>query len=277
MTDRTFWDAVVPDEELDHDDERVNRALRWRELERHLGGVKTILDVGAGTGAFSIPLAERGFAVTHVDVSPAMIGAARTKSTLPRYVEASAADLGRFADREFDLVLNMDGAISFAGAGWARVLAESCRVGRTLLTTVSHRGCMTATWLKYSLRASGRILPAVAEMLRKGTWDKDQFPENAEIYPAVCDIPHLKAFTREEFMGALAENGMTVLAARSLGSLTHLMLPHAVDVGVLAGVEDLCEEYDLALPGPGSFRRAGLLAVARHTGSPTKYSLQDSI
>ena len=40
MTAGSFWDAVVSDDEVDHDDERVNRALRWRELERHLDGVR---------------------------------------------------------------------------------------------------------------------------------------------------------------------------------------------------------------------------------------------
>ncbi len=224
-----------------------------------------MLDVGGGTGAFSIPIAERGFAVTHVDVSPSMLSAARAKSALPRYIEASADQLARFADGAFDLVLNMDGAISFAGPLWPRALAESCPVGRTLFTTVSNRACMSATWLAYSLRASGRVLPAVTEMLRTGSWDKDQFPESAELYPTVCDVPHFKAFTPDELAGALEQNGMTVLVARSLGSLTHLMLSHGRDATDVPGLVELCEEYDLAMPGSGSFRRAGLLAVARRT------------
>jgi len=62
--ERAWWEAKAPEEEQDLGDEAVNRALRWREIERHLAGVHTVLDVGAGTGAFSIPLAQRGFAVT---------------------------------------------------------------------------------------------------------------------------------------------------------------------------------------------------------------------
>ena len=31
-----FWDAMAPNEELDRDDEAINRALRWRVIEQHL-------------------------------------------------------------------------------------------------------------------------------------------------------------------------------------------------------------------------------------------------
>lgn len=253
-----FWDAVVPDEEVDRGDEALNRELRWRELRRHLDGVRTILDVGGGTGAFSIPLAEQGFTVTHLDISPAMLAAARAKSARPAYVEGDAADLA-FADASFDLVLNTDGAISFAGGAASRVLAETCRVGRKVFVTVSHRATMTATWLKYSLRATGRVLPAVSEMLRTGRWEADQFPENALIFPAVCDVPHLKAFTRAELTAALEANGLTVLAARPLGSLGYLMLPHGI--AATTDLADIAEELDTFFDGPGAFRRAGLLGV----------------
>ena len=70
--EKRWWNAKAPKEEGDIGDQAINRALRWREIERHLEGVETILDVGAATGAFSIPLGQRGFSVTHLDFSPAM-------------------------------------------------------------------------------------------------------------------------------------------------------------------------------------------------------------
>ena len=57
---KEFWDNISTKEELDKDDEYINRQLRWREIKRNLNGVKTILDIGAATGAFSIPLAKMG-------------------------------------------------------------------------------------------------------------------------------------------------------------------------------------------------------------------------
>ena len=74
--ERRWWNAKACKEEIDSGDEAVNRALRWRELERRLDGVQTILDVGGGTGAFSVPLAHRGFRVTHLDLSPEMLNLA---------------------------------------------------------------------------------------------------------------------------------------------------------------------------------------------------------
>lgn len=36
-----------------------------------------LCSLGGGTGAFTIPLAERGLRVTHLDLSPAMLNLAR--------------------------------------------------------------------------------------------------------------------------------------------------------------------------------------------------------
>src|SRR5512132_1200614 len=78
--ERAWWDAKAAQEDEAGGDTTINRALRWREVERNLTGVRTILDVGAGTGAYSIPLARRGFQVTHLDFSPRMLEMARSRA-----------------------------------------------------------------------------------------------------------------------------------------------------------------------------------------------------
>ena len=121
-----------------------------------MDGVGSILDVGGGTGAFSFPLARRGFDVTHVDFSPAMLTLAREKALDKgniRFVEANAADLSEFDDLSFDLILAMDGAISFAGTQAERALKECCRVTRsTLITTVSPLSSFVPRWVAASRR-----------------------------------------------------------------------------------------------------------------------------
>ena len=74
-----FWDEISQVEEVDYDDEMINRLLRFKAIQCHLPGVRKILDVGAATGAFSIPLARMGFDVVHLDLSDESILAAMWK------------------------------------------------------------------------------------------------------------------------------------------------------------------------------------------------------
>jgi len=161
--ERQWWDSKAAKEETDSADETINRALRWREIERHLDGVKSILDVGGATGAFSIPLAKRGFQVVHLDLSPEMLSIAREKAGgVPNieFAEGKASDLSQFSDRAFDLVLNMDGAISFSGTKAFPAIQETCRVAaKMVIVTVSHRAQMAASWVSGSLARTGRIAP----------------------------------------------------------------------------------------------------------------------
>ncbi len=274
--ERRWWDAKATREEQDLADEIVNRALRWREIERRLEGVHTILEVGAATGAFSIPLARRGYEVTHVDFSPAMLDLARQKAAELeniRFIEANAIDLSQFADRSFDLVLNMDGAISFCGSEAERALFESCRVARkTLIVTVSHRACMIPVWAQASLLTIGRIAPAVEAMVSRGAWHQDEYPENPTLTKGTTldYMGALHAFLPGELRDLLAQAGMRVLLCHGLGTLAQLVGREAVeraaqDPAVFEQFLDLCEHYDadIAPDGPGTRQRAGLIAVAQ--------------
>ena len=290
--ERAWWDAKAPKEEEDLADEVVNRALRWREIERHLAGVRTVLDVGAGSGAFSIPLARRGFAVTHVDFSPAMLALARRKAEVysrggshaagPQawepallqnleFVEANAAALP-FPDRSFDLVLNMDCAISFCGSLAEQALREACRITRkALILTVSHRAWMIPIWVSASVKVAERFLPAVEAMFDRGEWRQEQFSENPLLSKGVTQdyFPGFRAFLSGELRMLLEEAGMRVLRCGGLGTLANFCGPEAVeqvcqDEALFQDFLDLCERFDReVLPeGPGSKQRAGLIAVA---------------
>jgi SAM-dependent methyltransferase len=274
--EKRWWEEKAAKEERDLADESINRALRWRELERHLDGIETILEVGGGTGAFSVPLARRGFAVTHVDFSPAMIEIARQKAQgleTIRFVEANATDLSCFADSAFDLVLNMDGAISFCGSEAERALLESCRVTRrTVIVTVSNRGAMVPVWAGASLAVVGRFPPAVYAMLEQGEWYQEQSPENPLLAKGMTQdyMGAFKAFLPGELRGLLEAAGLRVLRVGGLGSLAFLCGQDTVervltDEDLFEEFVDLCERYDRdILPGgPGTRQRAGLIAVAK--------------
>ncbi len=271
-----FWDEISQVEEVDYDDEMINRLLRFKAIQCHLSGVRKILDVGAATGAFSIPLARMGFDVVHLDLSDEMIKVAKDKSadlTNIRFVKQDAACLDIFEENEFDLVLCFDGAISFSGRKAGNVISEICRVGKKVMLSVSSKSCMTATWLNYSLTKLNCIHPSVKDMMETGYFSKDNYDDAEEL----TSIAELKAYDVDELRDALDNNGMNVLECRSIGSLTHLYLMHLYRQNPANGVHEkinaistdkdfleICDYYDkFVMPkGMGSFRRAGIFAIA---------------
>jgi ubiquinone/menaquinone biosynthesis C-methylase UbiE len=266
---RKWWDAQASTEDQDRDDESINRALRWREIERHLEGVRTILDIGGGTGAFSIPLAKRGLKVTHVDLSPQMLERARAKAkadglTTIEFVEANAVDLSRLGDGRFDLVLNLDGAVSFCGPAAKAALHESARLtGRTLIVTVSHRAWMAAASVGESLQTAGDVLPSAQEMFDHGQGPSTSSGGGDDFGGAV------RSFLPEELAAAIRGEGLYVERVGGLGSLSLLAGPEAVrratsEESLLARFVDLADRFDREImpQGPGTRQRAGLIAVA---------------
>lgn len=272
----SFWDSIAQAEETDLDDEKINRLLRFKAVQQHLPGVRRILDVGAATGAYSIPLAKMGYEVVHLDISDEMIGHARKRAEgLDNicFVKQDAADLSMFPDDAFDLVFCFDGAISFSGRNANKVISEICRVGKKAMLSVSNKSCMTATWLNYSLSKLNRIHPSVWRMMETGCFCKDDY-EDAD---ALTDINEFKAYSVDELKSVLRENGMSVPECRSIGSLTHLYLMHLyrqypaeivhekiTAISDNAEFLEMCDYFDRnVMPdGMGSFRRAGIFAIA---------------
>jgi len=183
-----------------------------------------------------MPLAKRGFEVVHLDLSPVMLAIAREKARdVPNieFVEGNASDLTRFSNRAFDLVLNMDGAISFSGSKAITAIQETCRVARSkVILTVSHQAQMAAAWVGWSLARTGRIAPAAQAMIDRGEWSQNQFPDNEVLTAGLTQnyLGALKAFLPDELTGILEAAGMHVRRCGGLGSLAGLcdQLPCAI-------------------------------------------------
>ncbi len=273
--EKNWWNENAPKEDELIGDHTINIALRWREIERHLKNVKTILCVGGGTGVFSVPLAKRGFQVTHADISPAMISIAKKKAKKLKninFLETNSIDLSCFENKSFDLVLNMDGAISFCGAEAEKAVSESCRVTKKkVVLAVSNRTWMIPIWIEASLQISSKILPAIHEMIDNGKWHQDQFDDNPLLSKG-CSQDYFgafKAFLPEEFELLIKKAKMKVLRIGGIGSLANFCgLKNVEKVSenkkLFEEFLDLCEKYDKnILPtGPGTKNRAGLIAVA---------------
>src|SRR5262249_61611761 len=79
-------------------DDVIQKAHLEREIASRLSGVRTILDAGAGTGHFSIPLARQGFHVTHLDISRGMIDTARQLAQEAGVLDRMRFERGRVGD-----------------------------------------------------------------------------------------------------------------------------------------------------------------------------------
>jgi SAM-dependent methyltransferase len=88
----------------------LERILTTRLLEPHLGTPGRALDLGGGTGPYSVWLAELGWEVSLADLSPELLAIAQSSlpaGTVQEVVEIDARDLSRWADGTFDAVLSL--------------------------------------------------------------------------------------------------------------------------------------------------------------------------
>lgn len=154
-----------------YEDWYAGRGRRADYLEKHLlarllariSEVGTLLDVGCGTGHFARWLAEHGFGVVGLDISPAMLTEARKRNGVS-YVAGDALALP-FVDRSFDVVACIT-ALEFV-ADPHGALSEAVRVARD--------GLLLGVLSRYSLLAIKHKISA------KPPWDAARFFSPGEL------------------------------------------------------------------------------------------------
>lgn len=75
------------------------------ELTRDAESSLRILDVGAGTGRYSIALVEEGFDVSAVELVRYNLGILKSKKSSVKAYQGNALNLSRFSDNSFDITL----------------------------------------------------------------------------------------------------------------------------------------------------------------------------
>ncbi len=82
----------------------IHKYLKQLEQEKPKAEIR-ILDVGAATGRYSVPLAEEGYDVTAVELVKHNLARLKAKGSAVKAYQGNAMKLKRFEDNSFDVVL----------------------------------------------------------------------------------------------------------------------------------------------------------------------------
>ena len=108
-----YYNANPEGEHVRLERHQLEYDLTWRYLDRYLPAQGSILEVGAATGRYTLPLAKRGYRLTAVDMSAALLERCRQNlvseglESRVRLVVADARNLGEVTEGQFDAVLLM--------------------------------------------------------------------------------------------------------------------------------------------------------------------------
>lgn len=287
-----FWGEAMAEEEPLRESRfplvAFQTAVAWRVIAPLLeGGPHTVLDAGAGTGRYSLPIAGQGHRVTHLDVSAAMLqramaAAARQELTGIAFRQGDVCDLSAFGDRAFSRTLCLDAPLSYAWPRQGQALAEVCRVtADVLVLMVSSRSGVLPFMIDYDV--SGDFVPPgqtghdpfflTESILREGV---ERFPEAYKDWLAGEGklTPPDYAFTVPELTEGLAAQGFAVERLGGPGALARSVRPETLeriraDRALFERFIGYSVDFDFD-PHNAGLGAVNLMVVARRTGTATK-------
>lgn len=175
---RDMYDANWDREDSRLQRHQLERDITWRYLERYLPASGRVLEVGTGTGHYTLELARRGYEVLAVDLAPELVRRVKERVTaagLQGRVEVSLADgrcLAGVAEDAFEAVLLMG------------PLYHLVRREERLLALQRARACLRTGGILFSAFLSR--YGCLGDQLRKGAPRGEQYAEFESIVRCGC-------------------------------------------------------------------------------------------
>lgn len=181
-------------------------------LEDHLPPAGRVLDAGGGPGRYAVWLAERGYAVEHLDLSGEQVRIAREKAAEHGVADAVTCRQGDvralpFAEGAFDAVCCLGGPLSHVLAPAeretaVRELGRVARDGAPVMVSVIGRLNAVRYGLRHGLEDHPGMLPELAET---GDYTAELVAEAGGEGWAECHF-----FRADEFEALLEAGGLAV-------------------------------------------------------------------
>ena len=129
-----------------------------RYIQKFLKPKAKILEIGAGTGRYSLALAKMGYDVTAIDLTPKHVEIMKRKSRRLKNFQcmvADALDLSMFKNNSFDMVLNLGPMYHlFHQKDKNQAIKETLRVAKRgavcMFAYLSHGSIVTGYGLRYN-------------------------------------------------------------------------------------------------------------------------------
>jgi ubiquinone/menaquinone biosynthesis C-methylase UbiE len=102
-----YYNKFCEDKRLTRRHGQVEYITSMKYIHEYLvsNGNEKILDVGAGTGRYSVQLANEGYDVTAIELVKHNLGVLKSKGSTVNAMQGTALDLSRFPENTFDMTL----------------------------------------------------------------------------------------------------------------------------------------------------------------------------
>lgn len=204
----SMFDGVAKRYDFLNDLLSMGRTKAWRKVVTSIINPRpgmAILDIAAGTGSSSRPLADKGAAVTCLDFSEGMLAAGRLRNPDLTFIQGDALNLP-FPDQSFDLTTISFGLRNTQNPQAA--LAQAHRVtkvgGKVVIAEFSHptNSLFRLIYMRYLMRA----LPVIA---KKVASNPDAYIYLAESIQAWPDQKRLGQIMESAGWGKVAWQNLT--------------------------------------------------------------------